>query len=383
MIFMRTILNLILLTTGITCFLAACDKAEPLPLYGSGTASVLSASSTNVAPTAADSNSTALTLSWTYPNHATDSANIKYTIEIDTTGKNFAKPNTIIVQGKLSRAFIAKELNNILLARGYAFNVPVEMDVRVISSYANNNERISSNVIKIKMTPYKIPPKIALPTSLKLFIVGDATAGGWNNPVPVPSQELVRLDETTWGGVFQLIGGKQYLLLPVNGDWSHKFSVANNSLPGLNAGGDFGFDLSDNFPGPTASGLYKIIVDFQQGKFSVTPYSGALPSNLYIVGDATAGGWNNPVPTPSQQFTRLNSSVFEITLPLIGGKQYLLLPVNGDWSHKFAVANNTVPGLAAGGTFGYDLSDNFPGPAASGTYKISVNFVTNKFVVTP
>jgi len=233
------------------------------------------------------------------------------------------------------------------------------------------------------MTPYKIPPKIALPTSLKLFIVGDATAGGWNNPVPVPSQELVRLDETTWGGVFQLIGGKQYLLLPVNGDWSHKFSVANNSLPGLNAGGDFGFDLSDNFPGPTASGLYKIIVDFQQGKFSVTPYSGALPSNLYIVGDATAGGWNNPVPTPSQQFTRLNSSVFEITLPLIGGKQYLLLPVNGDWSHKFAVANNTVPGLAAGGTFGYDLSDNFPGPAASGTYKISVNFVTNKFVVTP
>jgi len=383
MIFMRTILNLILFTTGIACFLAACDKAEPLPLYGSGTASVLSASSTNVAPTAADSNSTALTLSWTYPNHATDSANIKYTIEIDTTGKNFAKPNTIIVQGKLSRAFIAKELNNILLARGYAFNVPVEMDVRVISSYANNNERISSNVIKIKMTPYKIPPKIALPTSLKLFIVGDATAGGWNNPVPVPSQELVRLDETTWGGVFQLIGGKQYLLLPVNGDWSHKFSVANNSLPGLNAGGDFGFDLSDNFPGPTASGLYKIIVDFQQGKFSVTPYSGALPSNLYIVGDATAGGWNNPVPTPSQQFTRLNSSVFEITLPLIGGKQYLLLPVNGDWSHKFAVANNTVPGLAAGGTFGYDLSDNFPGPAASGTYKISVNFVTNKFVVTP
>ena len=383
MIFMRTILNLFLLTTGITFFLSACDKAEPLPLYGSGTASVLSASSTNIAPAAADSNNTALTLSWTYPNHATDSANIKYTIEIDTTGKNFAKPNTIIVQGKLSRAFIAKELNNILLARGYAFNVPVEMDVRVISSYANNNERISSNVIKIKMTPYKIPPKIALPTSLKLFIVGDATAGGWNNPVPVPSQELVRLDETTWGGVFQLVGGKQYLLLPVNGDWSHKFSVANNSLPGLSAGGDFGFDLSDNFPGPAANGLYKIIVDFQQGKFSVTPYSGVLPSNLYIVGDATAGGWNNPVPTPSQQFTRLNSSVFEITLPLIGGKQYLLLPVNGDWSHKFAVANNTVPGLSSGGTFGYDLSDNFPGPPTSGTYKISVNFVTNKFVVTP
>ena len=380
---MRSILKLILSATGILFFFAACDKAETLPYYGNGTAPVLSASSATIAPLPSDSNNTALTLSWSFPAYATDSATIKYTIEIDSTGKGFSKASSKIVQGKLSTAFTAKELNAILLGKGYAFNVPVDMDVRVKSSYGNNNELYSSNVLKIKMTPYKIPPKIALPSSLKLFIVGDATAGGWNNPVPVPSQELVRLDETTWGGVFQLTGGKQYLLLPVNGDWSHKYSVANNSVAGLNGGGDFGYDLSDNFPGPTTTGLYKIIIDFQLGKFTVTSYAGALPANLYIVGDATAGGWNNPVPTPSQQFTRLNSSVFEITLPLIGGKQYLMLPVNGDWSHKFSVANNSLAGLSAGGTFGYDLSDNFPGPATSGTYKISVNFVTNKFVVTP
>ena len=120
-------------------------------------------------------------------------------------------------------------------------------------------------------------------------------------------------------------------MLPVNGDWSHKFAVANNSVAGISAGGDFGFDLSDNFKAPATSGLYKIIVDFQSGKFTVTPYTGVLPTNLYIVGDATTGGWNNPVPVPSQQLTRVNSSVWEITLPLVGGKQYLLLPLNGDW----------------------------------------------------
>lgn len=380
---MRSIIKFILSAAGILFFVASCDKAEILPYYTNGTAPMLTVSATTIAPAPADSNNTALTLNWTFPNYATDSANIKYVIEIDSTGKGFSKATSKTVIGNLSTSFKAKELNSILLAYGYAFNVPVDMEVRVKSSYANNNEQYSSNIVKVKMTPYKIPPKIALPSSLKLFIVGDATAGGWNNPVPVPSQELVRLDETTWGGVFQLTGGKQYLLLPVNGDWSHKYSVANNSVAGLNAGGDFGYDLSDNFPGPSTTGLYKIIVDFQTGKFAVTSYSGVLPSNLFIVGDATAGGWNNPVPVPSQQFTRLNSSVFEITLPLTGGKQYLFLPVNGDWSHKFAVANNTLPGLAAGGTFGYDLSDNFPGPATSGNYKISVNFVTNKFVVTP
>jgi hypothetical protein len=380
---MRSILNFTLLLTGVTAFFTSCDKAESLPVFGTGAAPVFSASSTTVAPLPADSNNVALTLNWTYPNHATDSSKIKYTIEIDSTGKNFANAATKIVMGSLSTSFTAKELNNILLAKGYAFNVPVDMDVRVTSSYANNNERLASNILKIKMTPYKVPPKVVLPSSSKLFLVGSASQGGWTNPVPVPTQEFVRLDETTWGGIFQLNGAMEYLLLPVNGDWSHKYSVADNTIAGLNQGGNFGFDLAQNIPGPATSGLYKIIVDFQSGKFSVTPFTSVLPANLYIVGDATAGGWGNPVPVPSQQLTRVNSSVYEITIPLIGGKQYLLLPVNGDWSHKFSVADNSITGLAAGGTFGYDLPQNFPGPAASATYKITINFVTGKFSVTP
>lgn len=372
----------LLFLAAIVFGLAACNKVEELPFYKSGTAPVLSASANSVAPAPADSNNTALTLSWTSANYATDSTNVKYVIEIDSTGKNFTNAYTRTVTGTSSTSFIAKELNTVLLNKGYAFGVPADMDVRVTSSYANNNERLTSNTVTIKMTPYKVPPKIALPESGKLFIVGSATAGGWNNPVPIPAQELARIDETTFGEIFQLNGGQEFLLLPVNGDWGHKYSVADNSFAGLNEGGDFGYDLSDNFPGPATSGLYKIIVDFQTGKFSVTPYTGVLPDNLFIVGDATPGGWNNPVPTPSQQFTRFNSSIFEITLPLTGGKQYLFLPVNGDWSHKYAVADNTVQGLAEGGDFGYDLNENFPGPAADGIYKIVVNFVTGKFTVT-
>ena len=362
---------------------ASCKKVADLPAYSTGNKITIAASATLIAPLAADSDKNALTLSWTNPNYATGSANVKYVVEIDSAGKNFLNPFTKTISGatNLSSSFTGKDINTFLLSRGYAFNVPVSLDVRVISSYANNNDKYNSDVIRIKFTPYKTPPKIPVPTTGKLFLVGDASQGGWNNPVPVPSQELAKLDETTWGGIFQLTGGKQYLLLPLNGDWGNKFAVANNSVAGLSAGGDFGFNLSDNFPGPATSGLYKIIVDFQTGKFTVTPYTGVLPTNLYIVGDATAGGWNNPVPVPSQQLTRINAAVWEITLPITGGKQYLLLPLNGDWGHKFAVANNSIAGLSAGGNFGYDLNDNFPGPATSGTYKISVNFVTGKFTV--
>ena len=360
----------------------SCDKTKDLATFNNGTAVSLSSSAATIAPAPADSNNVAVTFSWSSPKYAQDSTLYKYVIQIDSAGRNFAKAYQKTVTGVFNSAMIAKELNAVALSFGFAFNTAYNMDVRVISSYGNNNEQYKSNTVTVKYTPYKVPPKIALPTSGKLFLVGDASQGGWNNPVPVPSQEFSQLNETTFAGVFNLNGGKQYLVLPVNGDWSHKFSIADGSVPAT--GGDFGYDLSTNFNGPATSGWYKIVLDFQSGKFTVTPFTGKLPDNLFIVGDATAGGWNNPVPVPSQQLVRLNSSVFELTLPLVGGKQYLLLPVNGDWSHKYSVADNSIAGLSAGGDFGYDLSQNFPGPATSATYKISVNFAlgtTGKFTV--
>lgn len=156
----------------------ACNKVGELPVYKSGTAPVLSASTNTIAPAPADSNNTALTLTWANPKYATDSNNVKYIIEIDSAGKNFANAYTKTLMDSLSTSFTAKELNTILLGRGYAFGVPVDMDVKVISSYANNNDRLTSNAVTIKMTPYKVPPKIALPASGKLFIVGSAAAGG-------------------------------------------------------------------------------------------------------------------------------------------------------------------------------------------------------------
>ncbi len=364
-------------------FFTACEKkVGDLPYYQPGTAVTLSSSSSTVAAAPADSSKVALTLTWSNPKYSVDSSTVKYIVEIDSSGRNFSKSVSRTLSGALTTSFTAKDLNAILLGYGFSFGVAYDMDIRITSSYANNNELLRSNVIKVKMTPYKIPPKVTPPASGRLFIVGSATAGGWNNPVPAPTQEFTKIDSVTYGGIFNLTGGNEYLLLPVNGDWSHKFSVADKTVAGLNAGGSFGADLSDNIPGPATSGMYKIIVDFQAGKFTVTPYTGVLPANLFIVGDATPGGWNNPVPVPSQQFTQVNSTQFELTLSLTGGKQYLFLPVNGDWSHKFAVPDNTIPSLKMGGNFAYDASSNFPGPDASGTYKFVVRFIDNSYTVT-
>ncbi len=377
---MKNFIKSIVAALFIALTISSCDKKNDLVISGSGNAIVLSTPTASVAPLPTDSNKVACTFNWTSPNYAQDPSLYKFVLQIDSAGRNFSKATTKTITGVLTTSFTAKELNLIALSYGFNFGVAYDMDARIISSYGNNNEQYISNTVKLKFTPYVVPPKIALPTSGKLFLVGDASQGGWNNPVPAPSQEFAKIDNTTFAGVFNLNGGKQYLVLPVNGDWSNKFSVAASSAP--ISGGDFGFNLSSNFNGPTNNGWYIIKLDFQAGKYYITPYTGNLPNNLYLVGGATPGGWNNPVPVPSQQFTRLNSSIFVInSIALSAAGEYLFLPVNGDWSHKYAVQTTSLPGLSAGGDFGYDYPSNFPGPAAAGNYKITANFITGKFSV--
>ncbi len=55
--------------------------------------------------------------------------------------------------------------------------------------------------------------------------------------------------------------------------------------------------------------------------------------------------------------------------------------ITGGFNFQAAWTTGYIAGLDAGGDFGYDLPQNFPGPAASGNYTISVNFVTGKFSV--
>ena len=378
---MRSIIKFILLITGISFLITSCDKVDQLPNYGPGKAPVLTATPMTIAAVAADSDKVALTLNWTYPDYATDSSNIKYTIEIDTSGKNFAKASSKVVLGKTSATFTAKELNNILLGYGYAFNVPVDMDVRVISSYANNNERLASNTLKIRMTPYKIPPKVALPASTRLFIVGDATTFGWSNdaapPFP-PAREFARIDETTWGGVFYLDGSGAYKILQTQGVWNTQYHMVTG---GTALAGSFVLEDADpGFPSPAAAGWYKIILDFQTGKYTVSPVANALPQDLWVTGDATAGGWVNNPPA-NQKMTRLNSSVYQITLPFTSGKYYKFLSSSGNWQPQFG-GNSATGGTLGANYGGGNDPDAIPTPAAAGNYKVTVNFLTNTYTVT-
>src|SRR6266404_1690970 len=176
---MRSIINFIFSLAGSAVLFVACNKPKDLPYYNLGNPVILAASATTLTPAPADSTKAILTLNWTFPNYATDSGNVKYIIEIDSTGRNFAREVTKTVTKSLSTTFTGRDLNTILLNYGYSLGTPVKLDVRVTSSYANNNERYVSNIVQLTITPYSDPSKL---TTEKTSVTGTlATATQHSN----------------------------------------------------------------------------------------------------------------------------------------------------------------------------------------------------------
>jgi len=391
---MRHIFKLLSISAGLLLF-AACKKEETRTTLNQGTfyttasPGLTTSDTTLVLDSANASTAKAVTFKWpvvSFGNNVT----VSYTLQVDSVAGKFAKPVNVSVGSSLSLAYTKVNFNTLAQSLGLITGVAGKLIVRVKADVNQNNGAAStvpgalSNTVTLTVTTYSNNPPPKYPVPANLYIIGNATPGGdthgWDNPVPVPNQQFTQIDATTFGIVLQLIGGKEFVFLPKNGDWGHKYAIPGTGDP---AGGAFEPDAKNNMAGPVADGLYKIIVDFVKGTYTVTPaVAGAIPTNLFIIGNATPGGethgWDNPVPVPSQQFTRISSGDFSITLPLIGGKAYLFLPLNGDWTHKYGGASKTGgPLLADNGVPG----TNTPAPDVSGTYTIDVNFFSGQYTV--
>lgn len=193
---------------------------------------------------------------------------------MDTLGGNFSSSIKVgtVISKDLTKSYTVNELNSIL---GNDMQLQLNprrnytLQLRVISTIGSAL-KLTSNVISFTTKPFSPPPKVTPPSSGELYLVGNATPGGWNNPVPVPSQKFTTISTTLFRlDSIPMISGNSYLFLPVNGDWGHKFGgVGANNTNNVN-GDDFKPEGGDLLA-PTVSGNYMIEVDFQKGKFKLT-----------------------------------------------------------------------------------------------------------------
>jgi len=206
-------------------------------------------------------------------------------------------------------------------------------------------------------------PKVTLPAGAiqtgKITVVADVQST--DNAI---KYYLIQSSATSLDGAIEMIRveGTSQMAAAVPKTAGVKYIVVKDVIEktGVNP---FGFNKMATIDGQTNPTT--ISLSGFKTEYTPTP----VPAELFVVGEATPGGWSNPVPTPTQQFTSAGANKFTLTLALTGGKAYLLLPVNGSWDAKFGMGGqNPLTGdLIPGG-------GDFKSPDAAGTYKITADF---------
>ena len=278
--------KMIKLISGLTLLLvlfSGCKKDEHQTIYQGGTAPVLTASSTTAMVLDRNTpNNFALKFSWTNPeymfNTGINSQDVNYILQVDTTGANFTsgKLQEMSIPRELSVSLTVKALNTFFTKMELAPSVAKSIDFRIKSTLLNNSVPLYSNVIKIVFTPYLDfvvePPgtAAAVYTDGNLWLVGDASLNGWNNPLPAPydvAQKFTRVSVTkyTLDINFNATGG--YKLIQTQGVWSTQYHALDGTAK---FSGDFEKRDSDpQFPSPGA-GRHRVEINFQTGKYTVT-----------------------------------------------------------------------------------------------------------------
>jgi hypothetical protein len=273
---MKKIFQQLTIAISAMAIFASCSKEEDREIFLGGKAPVLSASVSGTIPLGfVTENNAAVKFSWTNPDYdfasGISSQDVNYTLEIDVSGKSFNSPNkkAVSISKELSVSYTQKEFNIILSDLQLKLNAPAAVDVRIIASLGASATSLVSNVMKFNVTPFAPPPKVPVPTAGTLWIIGDAVASSWNNPLPSPfdaSQKFTKVSETLYELVANFVGGGAYKLIQENGVWGTQYHMVEGNA---NGGTFEKKDADPAFVGPVA-GKYKISVDFQTGKFTVT-----------------------------------------------------------------------------------------------------------------
>ncbi|MBK8788465.1 MAG: SusE domain-containing protein [Chitinophagaceae bacterium] len=287
---MKKFIKLILGTVFTAAIMLSCKKDENQVFFQGGTNPVFSASSTTALVLLKDNkDKPAITFSWTNPNYQFNTGNssqdVTYILQVDTAGANFTNPKLQerSISNDLSVTLTVKELNTFLTKMELQSGVAHNMEFRIKSTLLNGTVPLYSNVLKISVNNYLDfvvePPGTDNPVPFQyadgnLWIVGDAVASGWSNPLPAPydnSQKFSRAAGITdvlhyqANITFNATGG--YKLIQTQGVWATQYHAMDGTAK---LSGDFEKKDSDpQFPTPGA-GLYKVEINFQTGTYKLT-----------------------------------------------------------------------------------------------------------------
>lgn len=265
-----------------TLGLVSCEDRELVTIENGSAPIVMDLSTKNLVLNPSLPSNPALTVSWEAATY-TIPVETKYDIEISAT-EGFEAPSSLATtaQSQTYASFTTKEINEGVKKIGLVPLVAQKVYFRVKSNVGTNDLVQTSNVTSVMITPYLASPTY---TYTDLYLVGDATAGAWDNAATNTSMyPLMKTSESskyTYTGFFKTGGFK---LVRDKGQWDPQWGLGG--APGV-LSQDGG---SGNIP-VTADGYYKLTVD--NSALTYTFVAVTAPTTTYaeisIIGTSTDG----------------------------------------------------------------------------------------------
>lgn len=335
---MKKYINKLLLLGGLLFLGTSCETDGQLTtLKAVSFPSQIVASSSTIVLSEDTADEQALLLSWpavTFPIAAPVTYAVQFDLVSDISGSQAWQKAKRIEVGSdvLSKAFTDLELNKIAVDLGLPIDAAGQLAVRV---EAVMDRKIYSNPVTLTVTPYEKSVVFG-----EIYMPG-AYQGEWNVEtalaLPAISKGIYQGYVTVlpgYGPVFKLNQGRnweQYYGAGATNSDLKNMSTADFALPG--------------------EGSYQVKVNLNTLKWTAAPYSWG------IVGDATAGSWDNSTPMNYDYQTK----TWKITVDLVPGNVKFRL--NNSWTINYG-PKNTSDGLVY-------LDDQGAYYVEAGTYEIT------------
>ncbi|SDD37808.1 protein of unknown function [Mucilaginibacter pineti] len=366
-----TFLGLLLIAV-FALFIASCKKDTIIPQVTS--TPLLSASASTIVLSRDTKDQQAVTLKWSAATVKGMQGSITYFLQWDLKGSNFANATNIkLGRDTLTKSYTQEALNDLFGTLPFAAATPVELRI-VIATSDGSVTPFNSNTIGLTVTTYN---KVIPPPYSALWMVGDATPKGWDisNATPMVQDGTDPYLFTYIGlltaGEFKIatvkdFGGAFYRPLTNHPDLSVTTAQVSSGDP------DNKWQIA-----AAKAGNYKVTLNLHNSSISIvsTDPPKAPFSQLWLLGDASPGGWSLDAVTPLT-VDASDSFIFTWTGPLIAGD--FKIATAKDFNAPFYRPTTNAPDLSATAVqLNAGDPDNKWHITTASTYKITLNLRTN------
>ena len=286
----------------------------------------LSANSTEIVLDEQQHAGTALELTWTTGTNYGTGNRIAYTVELARAGTDFASSYAVVQDAVQQYVWTAtvEDLNNLLRGHfGATGGETLSLEARVTAAVAGQEQT------QVAQTAFSVTAYEPLTTTL--YLIGDATPGGWDNNA---ATEMTRKDNGifTWTGQLN-VGSFKFILMP--GTFSPCYNNANeDGTLYYSADGtpDINFTVDE-------AGFYQVDVNLFTAVLGLKPVEGNQPpyDQLYFI-DGTAGYSFAPMTRDA-----LDPFLFRYGHVFTTAGDFKFATANGSWENNYKATQPNAP----------------------------------------